>query len=165
MSDNPEYVLERTFKAPRDLVWRAWTEPELLSRWYGPNVETTIHQFDLKVGGLWLGAMSWGGNTFHSKQEFTAVTPPDYIAWLQSSTDAEWNVIPSPMMPNWPKTCFVSATFTETDGETHMRLTTSPHEASAEEIAAFAAIMGNMDSGWASGMDILDGMLAELQSA
>ena len=47
MSDLPEYVLDRTFAAPRELVWRAWTEPELLNRWYGPGAETVIHEFDL----------------------------------------------------------------------------------------------------------------------
>ena len=54
MSELPEYVLERIFDAPRELVWRAWTDPELLQHWYGPGVETIIHEFDLKPGGAWL---------------------------------------------------------------------------------------------------------------
>jgi uncharacterized protein YndB with AHSA1/START domain len=37
MSEPPIYVLERTFDAPPELVWRGWTEPALLARWYGPN--------------------------------------------------------------------------------------------------------------------------------
>ena len=45
MSEVPEYVLIRKFDAPRDLVWRAWTDPALLHRWYGPNIETIIHEF------------------------------------------------------------------------------------------------------------------------
>ncbi len=39
MSDLPTYVLERVFDAPRELVWRTWTDAELLPRWYGPRVE------------------------------------------------------------------------------------------------------------------------------
>ncbi|MCH8250094.1 MAG: SRPBCC domain-containing protein [Proteobacteria bacterium] len=35
MSELPEYKLERIFEAPHELVWRAWTDPELLHRWYG----------------------------------------------------------------------------------------------------------------------------------
>jgi len=59
MSDLPIYVLERVFDAPRELVWKAWTDPKLLPRWYGPNVETIIHRLDVKPGGLWLNEMKW----------------------------------------------------------------------------------------------------------
>ena len=36
MSDLPEFIIDREFKAPRDIVWKAWTDPALLSQWYGP---------------------------------------------------------------------------------------------------------------------------------
>ena len=45
MTELPTYILERSFDAPRELVWRTWTEPELLARWYGPRVETIVHRF------------------------------------------------------------------------------------------------------------------------
>lgn len=57
MSDLPEYVLERIFDASRPLVWRAWTDPEVLASWYGPGVETIIHEFDHRTGGVWLNEM------------------------------------------------------------------------------------------------------------
>ena len=44
MSERPEYVLDRVFEAPREMVWRAWTDPELLPRWYGPGAETIDRQ-------------------------------------------------------------------------------------------------------------------------
>ena len=49
MSEFPMYVLERVFNAPRNLVWRTWTDPDLVSRWYGPNVETIVHRLELKT--------------------------------------------------------------------------------------------------------------------
>jgi len=57
MTDQPKYILDREFDAPREMVWQAWTDPELLARWYGPGVETIIHKFDLKPDGLWLNEM------------------------------------------------------------------------------------------------------------
>ena len=54
MSGLPAYVLERVFDAPRELVWKAWSDPKLLPRWYGPNAATIVHGLDLKPGGLWL---------------------------------------------------------------------------------------------------------------
>ena len=61
MSDLPEFVLDRAFDAPRELVWRAWTDPELLNRWYGPGVETIIHKFNLEPEGTWLNEMKMSG--------------------------------------------------------------------------------------------------------
>lgn len=49
-----ELTSRRKFDAPRDLVYRAWTEPELLAQWWGPNGFTnTFHVFDLRPGGVW----------------------------------------------------------------------------------------------------------------
>ena len=58
MSEMPEFAMDREFDAPRELVWRVWTEPELLARWYGPNVESVIHKFELRPGGMWLHEIS-----------------------------------------------------------------------------------------------------------
>ena len=47
-----ELTLTRTFNAPRDLVFRAWTDPELLSQWWGPNgVTTPVCEVDAVIGG------------------------------------------------------------------------------------------------------------------
>lgn len=48
-----EIVLSRVFDAPRDLVFRAWTEAEHFARWFGPRgFTTTIHAADIRVGGM-----------------------------------------------------------------------------------------------------------------
>jgi uncharacterized protein YndB with AHSA1/START domain len=164
MSDLPVYVLERTFDAPRDLVWKTWTDSQLLPRWYGPRVETTIHRLELKPGGLWLLEMRWGGESHYQRAEYTEVIAPERLVWLHSSADADWNIIPSPMMENWPRMLLTTVTFAEDGGQTKMRLTWVPHEASQAEIACFTAAIAGMDSGWAAGMDLLAELLAELQA-
>ena len=98
MSEIPEYKLDRIFDAPREMVWRAWTDPELLHRWYGPGIETTIHQFDLKPGGAWLNEMKWGGNSDYSKMVFQEVSEPEKLIWHHSSADSDWNIITRPML-------------------------------------------------------------------
>ncbi|MDA4848653.1 SRPBCC family protein [Hoeflea poritis] len=163
MSELPTYVLEREFDAPRQTVWRTWTEPELLSRWYGPNVETIVHQLDVRPGGLWLNEMQWGGNSNYERVEYTEVIPPERLVWLHSVADAEWNVIANPMMPDWPRVLLTIVTFEDVGGRTKMRLTWTPHEASDAEIACFAAAMEGIGKGWGAGMDLLAGILEELQ--
>jgi len=164
MRDLPTYVLERVFDAPRELVWKTWTDPKLLPRWYGPNVETIIHLLELKPGGRWLVEMKWSGKSHYQRVEYTEVTPPERLVLLHSSSDADWNIIPSPMMADWPRVLLTTVTFEEDGDRTKMRLTWVPHEASAAEVACFAAAMGGMGKGWDAGMKLLAELLAELQA-
>lgn len=165
MSELPTYVLERVFDAPRELVWKAWTTAELLSRWYGPNVETVIHRLDVKPSGLWLNEMKMGGGSFDQKAEYTEVVAPERFVCLMSNTDENWNIAPNPMMADWPRVLLTTVTFEEDGGKTKMRLTWAPHEASEAEIACFAAAMYGMGKGWGAGMELLAELLEELKAA
>ena len=147
MSDLPTYVLERVFDAPRELVWKTWTDPKLLPRWYGPNVETIVHRLELKPGGLWLVEMKMGGKSMYQRVEYTEVTPPERLVWLHSSSDADWNIIFSPMMADWPRVLLTTVAFAEDGGRTKLRLTWVPHEASEAEIACFAAAIDRKREG------------------
>lgn len=165
MSDLPKYILEREFNAPRELVWKAWTDPELLSRWYGPNIETIIHKFELEPDGVWLNEMKWGENSNYQKVVFKEVDAPAKMIWHHySCTDADWNDMPNPMMPDWPHLLLTTVTFEQTGESTLVRLSQIPLDCSDAEIACFAEAMANMDKGWGSGFDILAEMLTELQS-
>lgn len=164
MSDLPTYVLERDFEAPRELVWKAWTDPALLPRWYGPRVETVVHRLEVKPGGLWLNEMRWDGQSSYQRVEYSEVTPPERLVWLHSTSDADWNIAPNPMMPDWPRTLLTTVTFAEDGGRTHLRLTWQPHEASEAEIACFAGALAGLDKGWGAGMELLAALLAELQA-
>ncbi|NQV82427.1 MAG: SRPBCC domain-containing protein [Rhodospirillales bacterium] len=165
MSELPEYISDRVFDAPRDLVWRAWTDPELLHRWYGPGAETIIHKFDLKPGGMWLNEMKWGENSMLSKAVFKEITPPERLVWLHSSfTDSEWNPVSNPKMPDWPRVLLTTVTFEDEGSKTKVRLTWEPFEATDAEITCFAGAVSNMGKGWESGYAIMDEMLAELQA-
>jgi hypothetical protein len=68
------------------------------------------------------------------------------------------------MMADWPRVLLTTVTFEEEDGQTRMRLTWVPHEASEAEIACFAAAMDGMDRGWGAGMELLAELLVELQA-
>ena len=164
MSEIPEYLLERVFNAPREMVWRAWTDPEILHRWYGPNIETTIHKFDLKPGGSWLNEMKMGEKSDFSRMDFQEVTPPEKLVWHHSSSDADWNIVSNPMMPDWPRTLLTTVTFEDMGDKTTVRLTQIPMNATDAEIAFFAGAMSGMDNGWGSGYEIIDTLLEELQA-
>ena len=164
MDTIPEYAIERSFAAPLDLVWRVWTDPDLLSRWYGPGVETVVHAFDLRPGGEWRNEMIWGGNSNYQKMVFQEVLPQNRMVWHHCSADADWNIAVNSMMPDWPRVLLTTVTFESNGDRTDVRLTQTPLDASEAEVECFAATMSNMDSGWGSGYAIIDEMLIELQA-
>jgi uncharacterized protein YndB with AHSA1/START domain len=62
LPSDTEVQITREFDAPRDLVYRAWTEPELIRRWWaGDNGEVTSAEVDLRVGGTWRFVMIANG--------------------------------------------------------------------------------------------------------
>lgn len=165
MNDTPEYSLDRVFDAPRDMVWRAWSDPDLLACWYGPGIETVIHEFDLKPGGVWRNEMKWGGKSDLSQMLFQDVVEGEKIVWLHSSTDRNWNIISNPMMPNWPLVLLTTVNFTDQGQQTNVRLTMAPVDATTAEIACFAETVAGMGSGWGKGFAIIDEILVELQAS
>ncbi len=164
MTDKPELLIDRTFNAPRPLVWRAWTDPELLARWYGPGVETVIHGYDLRPGGEWRNEMKFGDKSDLSKMVFTEIVEPERLVWRHHSADRDWNIAANPMMPNWPKTLLTTVTFTDKGASTDVRFVQTPVDATDDEIATFAQMAPNMSGGWGKGFAVIDDILAELSN-
>lgn len=82
-----EIVSSRTFNASQETVFRAWTEPEHLKVWWGPNGFTnTFNEFDLRPGGTWSFVMHGpeGGN-YHNKVKFEKIEAPHLLSWQRIS--------------------------------------------------------------------------------
>lgn len=118
-------VITRVFAAPREFVWKAWTEPEHFARWYGPKGFTTpVCRIDLRVGGKYLNCMrSPAGQDFWSTGVFREVVAPERLVMTASVADKDGNVVPSYEMPaDWPVKTQISVTFEEDDGRTKVTL-------------------------------------------
>ena len=163
MRDLPTLVIVREFDAPRELVWRAWTDRDLLPRWYGPRVETIVHRLDLVEDGLWLVEMRWAGNSSYQRAEYTEIVRPARLVWLHSVADRDWDVIPEPRMAGWPRVLLTTVTFEDVGERTRMRLTWEPHEAGEAEVSCFWAAKDGVGKGWEAGLDLLAELLAQLQ--
>jgi len=117
------FFAERVFDAPRDLVWKAWTEPERLKQWWGPKGFTSpVAKTDLRVGGRYLwGMRSPDGQDFFSTGIFREIVEPERLAFTDSFADAEGNVVPAShygMPGDWPAENVMTVTFEERDGRT-----------------------------------------------
>ena len=76
-----EIVTTHVFDAPRDLVWRTWTDPKLIPRWWGPKkYTTTVLKMDLRQGGTWRFVQrDDDGNEYGFHGEYREVVPPERI--------------------------------------------------------------------------------------
>jgi len=122
-----ELVITRIFDAPRELVWKAWTDPEHLMRWWGPKVFTCPHcEIDLRVGGKFLNCMrSSEGQDIWSTGVYREIVPMERIVCTDSFADEKGNVVPAThygMPDNIPLEMQVTVTFEDLDGKTRMTL-------------------------------------------
>ncbi len=76
-----EIVITTMYDAPREMVWRAYTEPDLIKQWWGPRELTTnIDQLDVRAGGVWRFVQKDPrGNEYAFRGVFHTVTRPELI--------------------------------------------------------------------------------------
>jgi uncharacterized protein YndB with AHSA1/START domain len=122
-----ELVITRVFDAPRELVWRAWTEPERMKRWWGPqNFTAPVCKTDLRVGGTYLYCMrSPEGQDYWGTGVYREVVPPERIVYTDSFADEQGNRVPAShygMGGDWPSELLVTVTFEEHEGKTTFTL-------------------------------------------
>ncbi len=142
LPEDEQILITREFDAPRHLVYRAWTTPELVKRWWSGNRgETTIAEIDLRVGGSWRCVMVTEGGfevAFHG--EYREIVPNERIV----ATEV-YEGIPEEEALN-------TVTFDEADGRT--TLTVLVEHASKE--ARDAHVDSGMEVGMQEGMDLLE---------
>jgi uncharacterized protein YndB with AHSA1/START domain len=122
-----EIVITRVFDAPRELVWKTWTDPERFKRWWGPKDYTCpFCRMDLRVGGKYLNCMrSPEGQDFWSTGVYKEIVPLERIVYTDSFADAEGNVVPAThygMSADFPLETLVTVTFEDFEGKTKMTL-------------------------------------------
>ncbi len=122
-----ELVIERSFDAPRELVFKAWTEPERLMRWWGPKGFTTLNcTIDLRPGGVMHFCMrSPDGQDIWCKGVYQEIVAPERIVCTSCFSDAEGNLVQPThygLSADWPAETLMSVTFDEQDGKTKLTL-------------------------------------------
>lgn len=92
-------VMERVLNAPRQLVWDAWTKPEMMKKWWGPRVFTCpIAEIDLKTGGKWTFVMRpkegvGDGTDIWCTGRYIYLDPINQLVFTDSFADEKSNVV------------------------------------------------------------------------
>jgi uncharacterized protein YndB with AHSA1/START domain len=84
-----EIRIERIFDAPRDRVWRAFTEPELIAQWWGRGKKLVVERMEVRRGGHWRFVVQNPKSVEGFEGRYREVTPPERIVWT-----AEWDGMP-----------------------------------------------------------------------
>lgn len=148
-------TITREFNAPRDLVWMAWTEPEHIAQWFGPEgFSTRVDKYELKSGGRFDYVMIGpDGKEYPGTSVFKEVSPKDRIvATDEFGEDFKAN------NPDLPSGMIVTETFEDLGSKT--KITISIEHASAEDRKKHEEM--GVVAGWGSTLDKLEKHLATL---
>ena len=94
-NDSERMTITRVFDAPRELVWKAWTDPHYVMQWWGPKGFTSpVCKIDLRVGGKFLCCMrSPDGREFWNAGEYHEIVPHEKIVSSMYFADAHGNKV------------------------------------------------------------------------
>lgn len=140
-----ELLIERVFNAPRELVFRAWTDPDHVAKWFGPrDYPATQVSVDVRPGGSWRGCLRspetgaelWVGGVYRE------IVPPGRLVFTFAWEEEGERGLET----------LVTISLTERDGKTHMALRQVPFQSVSER--------DGHRGGWTSTFDRLDDLLA-----
>jgi uncharacterized protein YndB with AHSA1/START domain len=147
-STERELVITRVFDAPRELVFRMWTDPKHMARWWGPRDYPAVSvDLEARPGGRWrhcLRSVETGADLWHHG-EFHEIAPPHRLvfsfAWEEDGERGMENI--------------VTITFAEQNGKTLMTFRQAPFQSDGER--------DGHHGGWSSAFDRLDEQLLQAQ--
>jgi uncharacterized protein YndB with AHSA1/START domain len=144
-----ELTITRVFDAPRELVFRAWTDPKHLAQWWGPKGFTNpVCEFDARVGGrLRIHMRAPDGIVYPMEGEIRELVAPERLVFSNIALDASGN----PLLEG-----LTTVTFAEQDGKTTLTLRTR----AAAVVEYAAAFLQGMEAGWTQSIDKLQAFLA-----
>jgi uncharacterized protein YndB with AHSA1/START domain len=158
-----EFVFTRTFDAPREDVWNAFTQPQHLKHWWGtPGSSVEIAHHELKPGGLFHYCMKFpDGRAMWARFIFREIIAPERLVWLNGFSDEHGGLTRNPWAPNLPLETLNTVTLSEQDGKTLLTITVVPFAASEEESLVFAGGINGMKMGFGGSFKVLADYLAQ----
>lgn len=134
------FSLTRSFDAPLDILWQAWSDEAALTSWIAPQGCPIVKsEMEFSEGGLFhYGMRLPTGMSMWGRWDYLEIAPKKRLVFLSafSAEDAS-QTTRNPLAPTWPLHIHTSIEFSEKDGKAELVFTWTPHEASAMEIVTF----------------------------
>jgi len=158
-----EFVITRAFDAPRELAWKAFTDPERMRQWWGPKGFSVIaSKMDLRPGGTYhYGMRAPDGTPMWGRFVYREIAAPERIVLVNSFSDEAGGVTRHPGNAEWPLEMLSTFTFAEEGGGTRVTIRWVPLNPTEAERKTFEAGQASMRQGWTGTLDQLAGYLAK----
>jgi len=158
-----ELVITRTFNAPQEKIWKAFTEAEHLNHWWGPTgFKMHTISLSLKPGGTFHysmtaadGSIMWGKFTYHE------IEPTHKLVYNSSFSNETGEITRAPFSEHWPLEVRNTLTLEEEDGKTTLTLRGGPVNPTSEEVKLFESMTESMNQGFGGTFDKLENYLEE----
>ncbi len=143
-SANPEVTIVRVFDAPRSRVFKAWTDPKIMAKWWGPRDFTNPRcELDVRPGGeIHIHMRSPDGEIFPMSGAFQEIVEPERLVFASAAEDLEGMPIIEAL---------TTVTFEDLDGKTKLTM----HTVVVRSVPEAAMFLEGMDEGWAQSMERL----------
>jgi uncharacterized protein YndB with AHSA1/START domain len=157
------FVINRSFNAPRELLYEMWTNPEHVAKWLPPTgMDMRFLHSDIRPGGgtFWM-MTNHVDLTFYGRAEYLEMSPPERIVYTQEFCDREGEPSRHPQVPLWPARMLTIVDLTvEGPDQTRVTVTWEPiGNVTAEELRTFLEERAGMTQGWTGSFDKLESLL------
>ncbi|GAA4157397.1 SRPBCC family protein [Leifsonia shinshuensis] len=149
--ETTDIVVRRILNAPVATVWKLWTDPELVTEWWGPEDYTSPSaSVDLREGGSYLFSMlapaEQGGAESFTGGVYTAIVPEQRLEFTQSITDEDGVPLPADQLPEgFTQNIRTVVEFADVGGLTELTITESGWSRSLMSVFAYAGMHQSLD--------------------
>jgi uncharacterized protein YndB with AHSA1/START domain len=157
------FVISREFDAPRELVWKAWTERERIMQWFGPKGFTMpVAKLDFRPGGtLHYCLRAPDGTELWGRFVYREIVVPERIVHVNSFSDENGGLGRHPFSEEWPLEMLTTTTFVEREGRTTVTVRWVPINETEVERRTFDGGRQSMKMGWTGTFEQLEAYLAK----
>lgn len=157
-----EFIITREYNAPRELVFKAWSEADRLVQWWGPKgFKLGVAALDFRPGGIFHYSMqAASGEKMWGRFIYREITFPERIVFINSFSNEAGEITRAPFSEIWPLEILNILTLTEQDGKTTLTLRGTPLNANPDEQEIFNNMHESMAQGFGATFDQLSEYLA-----
>jgi uncharacterized protein YndB with AHSA1/START domain len=161
MHSHPDFIATHRFDAPRERVWRAWTERDALLRWFGPRgLRMTHAELDLRPGGAFHYALATpDGDTLWGLWLIREVVANERLVMEIRFSDPQRGVTRHPGNAGWPLRTLATTIFEDAGDGTLVTVHWNALDATPAEQAVFDGAHADMERGWSGTFEQLEDYL------
>jgi uncharacterized protein YndB with AHSA1/START domain len=163
-SGKEQFVINRSFDVPIELMFEMWTRPEHIAQWLPPTGFTMefLQSKSEAEGSTFYFMTNNKGVDFYGRKRILESHTPNRLVYTQQFCDKDENISRHPLAPTWPETMLTTVQLTE-EGPNRTRVTVTWEtygDVTREELEMFIQSRAGMTQGWTGSFDKLDALLA-----